>query len=472
MNAALDTLMILSLLMYPNGTTSVTAPNPLDSFSAEPVKAVTCKTKDLPADSIEETLDNIVFDGISVSVVRTEDNSIKAAIRNIFEYSEFYVIDEAETEVETDETDKVDSESVNTEETDTSEVKIEVDMDTFRDLFGQSGIVITYDDGIDTEKQLYFTFDINTPVLILESENELTQAGEYLIEKDNTDRSLSMYRFKNNQIYRYDLNAELTKLFPDALNVTVSYQPNYRYENHIGLFLIDCQISEDYKYENYVGWLENDSLTIIKSSDMVLPPYKYTPTEPNTDVFALDWLNENLGGEFILSEKIDPTKLSGDELKEYMDEAYEAGLSILRVFYHDSGIMYCEDPYLPEYEIYYVNGKPFTKLNNPAFSNLSAFETYMRKILSEDMVKSLLDLNMFIDYDGELWGVMGARGSNINRKFVETKITNVTENDITYVCVIEERERLDDESAEIIELEFHYTKTDDGWRWTALELFN
>ena len=74
MNAALDALIIMSLLMYPDGTNTTDMTYSLDSFSAEPIKAVACSTKDLPQSSIEETLDNIVFDGISVSVVRTRDD--------------------------------------------------------------------------------------------------------------------------------------------------------------------------------------------------------------------------------------------------------------------------------------------------------------------------------------------------------------------------------------------------------------
>ena len=482
MNAALDALVIMSLLMYPNGTNTTDMTYPLDSFSAEPVKAVACSTKDLPQSSIEETLDNIVFDGISVSVVRTRDDSVKAAIRNIFEYTEFYTIDtpdvvEAEDANEADSTDANATDTTGSDTTESENITevdlAKVDMDTFTDLLGQRGIIITYDDGSDTT-QLYFTFDGNTPSLMLESDNKLTRIGEYLFERDLDSRTETLYRYKNEQIYKYSLDTELMKL-TGALDVTVSYYPNYRYLDHLGLFIIDCQIDEDYNYENYVGWLENGELTIVKSSETILPPYKYTPTKPNTDETATEWLNKNLGGEFILADKIDPSLISGDLLKSYMDDAYKAGTSILRVFYLDSSIMYVPESMITDYstiETYYTKNMAYYRTNNPAFSNLSAFETYMREILSDELVDSLMAKNMFIDYNGELWGVQGTRGSNISRTLVETKVTNVTDTDITYVCVIEERPNLDEETVNTIELEYHYTKTDSGWRWTSLDLYN
>ncbi len=482
MNAALDALIIMSLLMYPDGTNTTDMTYSLDSFSAEPVKAVACSTKDLPQSSIEETLDNIVFDGISVSVVRTRDDSVKAAIRNIFEYTEFYTIDtpdvvEAEDANEADSTDANATDTTGSDTTDSENITevdlAKVDMDTFTDLLGQRGIIITYDDGSDTT-QLYFTFDGNTPLLMLESDNRLTQIGEYLFERDLDSRTETLYRYKNEQIYKYSLDAEFMKL-TGALDVTVSYMPNYRYLDHDGLFLIDCRINEDYNYENYVGWLENGELTIVKSSETILPPYKYTPTKPNTDETATEWLNKNLGGEFILAEKIDPSLISGDLLKSYMDDAYEAGVSILRVFDLDSAIMYVPESMITDFstiDTYYAQNMAYYRTNNPAFSNLSAFETYMREILSDELVDSLMAKNMFIEYNGELWGVQGTRGSNIHRTLVETKVTNVTDTDITYVCVIEERPNLDDETVNTIELEYHYTKTDSGWRWTSLDLYN
>ena len=482
MNAALDALIIMSLLMYPDGTNTTDMTYSLDSFSAEPVKAVACSTKDLPQSSIEETLDNIVFDGISVSVVRTKDDSVKAAIRNIFEYTEFYTIDTPDAAETTDAnaTDSTGANTADTSDSDTSDADIvievdlaKVDMDTFTNLLGQRGIIITYDDGSDTT-QLYFTFDGNTPLLMLESDNKLTRIGEYLFERDLDSHTESLYRYKNEQLYKYSLDTELMKL-TGALDVTVSYMPNYRYLDHDGLFLIDCRINEDYNYENYVGWLENGELTIVKSSETILPPYKYTPTKPNTDEAATEWLNKNLGGEFILADKIDPSLISGDLLKSYMGDAYKAGTSILRVFYLDSSIMYVPESMITDYstiDIYYAMNTPYIKMNNPAFSNLSAFETYMREILSDELVDSLMAKNMFIDYNGELWGVQGTRGSNIHRTLVETKITNVTDTDITYVCVVEERPNLDEDTVNIIELEYHYTKTDSGWRWISLDLYN
>ncbi len=482
MNAALDALIIMSLLMYPDGTNTTDMTYSLDSFSAEPVKSVACSTKDLPQSSIEETLDNIVFDGISVSVVRTRDDSVKAAIRNIFEYTEFYTIDTPDV-AETTDANATDSTGANTADTsdpDTSDAELvievdlaKVDMDTFTNLLGQRGIIITYDDGSDTT-QLYFTFDGNTPKLMLESDNRLMQIGEYLFERDLESRTETLYRYKNEQIYKYSLDTELMKL-TGALDVTVSYYPNYRYLDHDGLFLIDCRINEDYNYENYVGWLENGSFTLVKSTDTLLPPYKYTPTKPNNDETATEWLNENLGGEFVLAEKIDPSLISGDLLKSYMDDAYEAGVSILRVFDLDSAIMYVPESMITDFstiDTYYAQNMAYYRTNNPAFSNLSAFETYMREILSDELVDSLMAKNMFIEYNGELWGVQGTRGSNINRTLVETKITNVTDNDITYVCVIEERPNLDEDTVNIIEFEYHYTKTDSGWRWTSLDLYN
>ena len=482
MNAALDALIIMSLLMYPNGTNTTDMTYPLDSFSAEPVKTVACSTKDLPQSSIEETLDNIVFDGISVSVVRPRDDSVKAAIRNIFEYTEFYTIDTPDAAETTDAnaTDSTGANTADTSDSDTSDADIvievdlaKVDMDTFTDLLGQRGIIITYDDGSDTT-QLYFTFDSNTPSLMLESDNKLTRIGEYLFERDLDSHTETLYRYKNEQLYKYSLDAEFMEL-TGALDVTVSYMPNYRYLDHDGLFLIDCRINEDYNYENYIGWLENGSFTLVKSTDTLLPPYKYTPTKPNNDETATEWLNENLGGEFVLAEKIDPSLISGDLLKSYMDDAYEAGVSILRVFDLDSAIMYVPESMITDFstiETYYTKNMAYYRTNNPAFSNLSAFETYMREILSDELVDSLMAKNMFIEYNGELWGVQGTRGSNIHRTLVETKVTNVTDTDITYVCVVEERPNLDEDTVNIIELEYHYTKTDSGWRWTSLDLYN
>ncbi|MBQ7982906.1 MAG: hypothetical protein IJ302_05010, partial [Clostridia bacterium] len=99
------------------------------------------------------------------------------------------------------------------------------------------------------------------------------------------------------------------------------------------------------------------------------------------------------------------------------------------------------------------------------------WETYQRRILSAETVDLLMAQDTYIEVDGKLYGQMGARGTDITMTAVDASVTAVSETDITYTVTVEIREDLETVT-DVVTHAFHYTKTDDGWRWTVLYIFN
>ena len=87
---------------------------------------------------------------------------------------------------------------------------------------------------------------------------------------------------------------------------------------------------------------------------------------------------------------------------------------------------------------------------------------------SEELADKYMEQSPFAEIDGKLCCVSATRGSETS--YVESKITAVTATDITYIDYVYEYSYDGDGEAELIAHEFHYSKTDDGWRWT--EFYN
>lgn len=187
-----------------------------------------------------------------------------------------------------------------------------------------------------------------------------------------------------------------------------------------------------------------------------------------------EWINGHLRTDFGFRKNPDPASLSDDKLLEYMNDAYTAAYGIFSMYYICSDIMYGCQVFSSDMPMVEIDSLPYNNMHNPVFPTLEAWESYMRGILSDELTDELLSEKKFISHEGELWGVMGARGTDIRMKTVDYEVKDRSKDKIVYTAIVEIRE--DDLDAEIPDevktFDFTYSLTDDGWRWTEFYLYH
>ncbi len=196
-------------------------------------------------------------------------------------------------------------------------------------------------------------------------------------------------------------------------------------------------------------------------------------TEDSPGFTLEDWIKYILNTDFGFREPADVTALSDSELETYMHDAYLAALDIYNMHYICSDRMYGRRYWSSEMPSITVDGRPYSQMFNPVFPTLADWESYMLGILSPELTGELMETKMFINHDGELWGIMGARGTDISRMTAGYSVTSRTDTEIIYTAEVEVRETdLSAEEPDYVEYyDFTYTLTDDGWRWTDFYLY-
>lgn len=95
---------------------------------------------------------------------------------------------------------------------------------------------------------------------------------------------------------------------------------------------------------------------------------------------------------------------------------------------------------------------------------------FMRSVFDYEIVEDLLSTNMYVDIDGELYGVLGDRGTNIFRGEETYEIIRVNEKTILYQVTIE----VLGEEGKVVDYEINdfYLKyyTDGKWRFDKFYL--
>ena len=185
------------------------------------------------------------------------------------------------------------------------------------------------------------------------------------------------------------------------------------------------------------------------------------------------WLQSRFHSDFGFRTPKDPTSLSDTELAVYMEEAYFAAHEIMNLYYTSSSSMYGGQFWSSEWPIIMKDNRPYSRMYNPVFSTLSEWETYMRGILSDEQTDDLLATETFIDYNGELYGIMADAGTDISKKTVAYSVTSRSDTEIIYTAEVEIRlgEPSAEEPDEIKYYDFTYALTEDGWRWTDFYLY-
>ena len=194
-------------------------------------------------------------------------------------------------------------------------------------------------------------------------------------------------------------------------------------------------------------------------------PYTYTRDE---------WIRYSLYTDFGFRDPVDVSALTDDELMAYMADAYQCALDIYFLFQVSSDRMYARNVWSSDMPHVEIDGRYYSQMFNPVFPTLADLESYMNGVLSHDLTKQLLEMGMFIDYEGELWGMMGARGTDISKKTVGFSVTSRTDTEIIYTAEVEVREfDLGAEEPDYVEYHnFIYALTENGWRWTDFYLYN
>jgi hypothetical protein len=280
---------------------------------------------------------------------------------------------------------------------------------------------------------------------------------------------MNLYAEKDGTVYRCSLDRETARIFPEAGQMYLYDARRHRYGEQDLLLLIDIQTP---KALRYAGWITDGALCLMDEADMCLPPYTYAETELPAKGKGYDWILERMETDFVLRDPADPAALSGDALKAYMDEAYIAGRGVLFLHAVAPDLMFGGTYVSGDTKTYYVAGTAYHNLQNPAFPSLSAWETYMRRILSAEMTEELIADGTFIEVDGRLYGRMGARGTNIRMRDAGSEAVRVSETEIVYRRLVE---ILKDDLQAVEKTECHefiYTKTAEGWRWTVLYIYN
>lgn len=424
-----------------------------------------CDEKEIPDSEVSVVLAKAQFAGTTAAIISTSSSELYAALRTDGGYTAFCLLGDYSL---------LRNNSVS--------------LRVCENMLGREMLLVECSFIKDGSYNYCFTLEEKGMALLTEGrEITIYSLGELLAEMiwsgDYTE--LNLYRDIDGRIYKCGIKAELERLFPGIEMSDLRFRPNCRYESHKGLIFFTLSSNEPQEdregwfkggkkwYEDCVGWYEDGVFYFSDESELTLPEYKYTPTDFRTDDKALSWLVDrfNGGSDFALREEIDPTELDDAELKAYMDEAYQAGMNILSVYDMDTNGLFCMDYRSSNMECYFANGMFYEDTQNPAFPTLSAWETYMRRILSDELVESLISTKTFVDIDGKLYGIGAARGGNIHMFKRGSEIRSVTDKDITYVDRVAVRSDLDD-TVEVVEFEFHYSKTEDGWRWTSLYLYD
>jgi len=352
-----------------------------------------------------------------------------------------------------------------------------VTLTPFDNVFGHSGVTVSVPTGANAMHRMYFALDCEEPLLLASTVKGTVAQDGMLIEQYTMGGILNLYRMEDGAVICYDLETLFHTAYADAAQVDVSYYNNFLYQEHHGLFDIGITAKGAIGYtDRFTAWLDGDAIRIINNADMKLPDYTYDGTQPNDDAAAREWLNVHLGTDFVLRTPIDPTTLTGDELQTYMDEAYQAGLSALAAYEISSDILYGAVVWSSDEPAYYVNGNTYSDMKNPVFPTFSAWESYMRRILSEKIADELLARHdRFISVNGALWGIMGSRGTDITMSESGAEVTSVSDTEIVYTVSVDILDPQNDLPWPVIDTvthDFVYSKTEEGWRWTKLYVYN
>ena len=147
-----------------------------------------------------------------------------------------------------------------------------------------------------------------------------------------------------------------------------------------------------------------------------------------------EMLHKTFANHFVVKE------ISREMIKAYMVDAYQCALDIYFLFLVSSDRMYARNIWSSTMPHVEIDGRHYSQMFNPVFPTLADLETYMNGVLSHDLTKQLLSMGMFIDYEGALWGMMGARGTDISKKTIGLSVTSRTDTEIIYTAEVEVRE--------------------------------
>ncbi|MBP3378172.1 MAG: hypothetical protein J6L96_05445, partial [Clostridia bacterium] len=193
---------------------------------------------------------------------------------------------------------------------------------------------------------------------------------------------------------------------------------------------------------------------------------KYTPEQ---------WIEYNLYSDFGFREPVDVTALSDEELEEYMNDAYIAARDVFGLYEINAGGLYGRMGYSSEQEHVQIGQWNYVNMENPVFTTFAEWESYIRGIFGRTVADGLLSRHTYVEYNGEIFGLIGGRGTNIFWQEVSREVTSRTDTEIIYTLTAEIREEFREEVGLTELTEYHtfvYSLTEDGWRWTEFYLWN
>lgn len=307
-----------------------------------------------------------------------------------------------------------------------------------------------------------------------ESEYANCYVGNYTIDENGIVTANMYDRITHHSESDIQLELEFTEIDAQKLTMRIRSCDEERYSNLIGTALLCTReplIPVKIPTFDSIELFEEEISEVVTEEpedwlvDEDSAPYTYTREE---------WIQYSLYTDFGFRDPVDVSALTDDELTAYMADAYQCALDIYFLFHVSSDRMYARNIWnstMPHVEI---DGRYYSQMFNPVFPTLTDLESYMNGVLSPDLTKQLLAMDMFIDYEGELWGMMGARGTNISKKTVGFSVTSRTDTEIIYTAEVEVREYdLGAEEPDYVEYHnFTYALTEDGWRWTDFYLYN
>lgn len=209
-----------------------------------------------------------------------------------------------------------------------------------------------------------------------------------------------------------------------------------------------------------------------------------TSIEDTQPIISLDISNDRLFcNDLIYHMKFTDARpqFFDEDLQQYFAEAY----SIEQWSAWGAQFEYDDiDYFLVEYQDY---NKYYSRITNSEFKTVDDIRNYFKQYFTDDYINKNIPMDNFVEQDGKLYGVNGARGGNVYYLGHSFVLDSQSSDRIEFHAVAYYQNIDDDESAEMYDGDYFYNrepnvpystqnykyvlvKTADGWRFDELQV--
>ena len=217
---------------------------PLSDLPSEKITYSDCIALNVPKRSVREVIAEEKCGELTVCVISVGKNGVYAAVAAEENYIAFH--------------------EIHAEGTDEYVYRHSIQIVLFSDVFGKSGLHLSYGVGANYGAEMYFIFESDSPVLLLSCSHRDSFHEDILVENGSWGVT-SFCCMQDNGLYRYYL--DMSRIF-SAEQYRIPIPPFYlrdqEYEGHKGIFTLQAENKETGETEEYVGWLDQRVLFFAK----------------------------------------------------------------------------------------------------------------------------------------------------------------------------------------------------------------